>query len=80
MIGHFLTPHTCYTHTHFCSKMAISIAITKPISKPEKGAKKWLFFIQFNFKIQRFSWNIPSNLLKCANIILETETERFWIK
>ena len=30
---------TWYKHTYFCSKMAISIGITKPVSKPKNGAK-----------------------------------------
>ena len=44
--GNLPTPHTqvtWYTHTYFCSKMAISIAITKPVSKPKNGAKNGYF-------------------------------------
>ena len=46
IIGHFLTFHiqvTWYKHTYFCSKMAIRIGITKPVSKPKNGAKNGYF-------------------------------------
>ena len=40
--GNLPTPHiqvTLYTHTYFCSKMAIKVTITKSISKPKNSAK-----------------------------------------
>ena len=38
----FFSPHkkvTWHTHKYFCSKMAVSIAITKPVCSPKNGAK-----------------------------------------
>ena len=40
ILEHFFTPHiNWYTHTYFCSKMAINIVISNPVSKPKNVAK-----------------------------------------
>ena len=46
MYGNLPTPHiqvTLYTHTYFCSKMAIIVTITKSVSKPKNSAKNGCF-------------------------------------
>ena len=48
--GNLPTPHiqvTLYTHTYFCSKMAIIVTITKSVSKPKNSAKNGCFTSNF---------------------------------